>query len=472
MPYVPTGIAGLDRILRGGLVENEVYIVQGTPGTGKTILGNQICFNHARQGGKALYIGLLTESYDRMTAFIRPMAFFDEKFIGREVVYLSGFAALEREGLPGLQRLIVEEIRRTGATFAVLDGLFVAYDMAQNEMKFKEFIRNVQAHAPSLGCTILMLTNNSDTISASELAMVDGWIQLQDTAYEWRTLRSLIVQKQRGKRFLRGQHSFRITDEGLCVFPRLETIANEQPPQSESIQRISSGIKALDDMLCGGYPQASIGTVYGPSGSGKTSFGLHFVAEATPDSPALIFGFYETPARLFAKAGSINIDIKKLVEQNAVGIIWHNPIENLVDELAHKLLEDVDRRNVKRLFIDGINAFRQSLVTEERFTRFASTLSNELRFRDVTALYSMENPELLAPEHMGTDHLSAIIDNALLLHYACREGVVRRKMSILKIRDSDFNPVSEEFYISDKGIQFGARPIPEGFGIHTQEDQD
>ena len=60
---VPTGIRGIDTILFGGVLRGGVYIVQGPPGSGKTILGNQLCFNHIASGGRAIYITLLAESH-------------------------------------------------------------------------------------------------------------------------------------------------------------------------------------------------------------------------------------------------------------------------------------------------------------------------------------------------------------------------------------------------------------------------
>ena len=54
---MPSGIEGLDVILRGGFLQGGITIVQGKPGVGKTILGNQLCFNHAAGGGRAIYAG-------------------------------------------------------------------------------------------------------------------------------------------------------------------------------------------------------------------------------------------------------------------------------------------------------------------------------------------------------------------------------------------------------------------------------
>jgi circadian clock protein KaiC len=49
---VPTGIPGLDAILRGGFFRGRIYMILAPPGVGKTILGNQIGFRHVASGGQ------------------------------------------------------------------------------------------------------------------------------------------------------------------------------------------------------------------------------------------------------------------------------------------------------------------------------------------------------------------------------------------------------------------------------------
>jgi circadian clock protein KaiC len=53
-----TGVPGLDDILGGGLTPNRVYLVEGTPGTGKTTLALQFLLEGAQRGEKGLYITL------------------------------------------------------------------------------------------------------------------------------------------------------------------------------------------------------------------------------------------------------------------------------------------------------------------------------------------------------------------------------------------------------------------------------
>src|SRR5689334_19270499 len=87
----PTGVEGLDVITRGGLLATGVYIIQGIPGSGKTILANEICYRHVGGGGRALYVTLLAESHTRMLQHLRPMAFFDESVIPDRLLYVSAF---------------------------------------------------------------------------------------------------------------------------------------------------------------------------------------------------------------------------------------------------------------------------------------------------------------------------------------------------------------------------------------------
>src|SRR5476651_680928 len=91
---LPTGVEGLDRILHGGLFKGGIYIVAGLPGSGKTILGNQIGFAHAARGGRALYVTLLSETHARILSQMRTLTFFTADAVGTTVHYLNGFAAV------------------------------------------------------------------------------------------------------------------------------------------------------------------------------------------------------------------------------------------------------------------------------------------------------------------------------------------------------------------------------------------
>ena len=117
---MPSGIAGLDSILHGGFFKGGTYLILGPPGAGKTMLGNQICFNHVASGGRALYVTLLAETHSRMLAHIQSLTFFTPQPIGDTLYYISGYSALEQEGLDALLALIRQEARRSRAERALL----------------------------------------------------------------------------------------------------------------------------------------------------------------------------------------------------------------------------------------------------------------------------------------------------------------------------------------------------------------
>jgi circadian clock protein KaiC len=339
--------------------------------------------------------------------------------------------------------------------------------VAGSEHEFRTFVHELQGQANLLGITLLILTNQQREPSSPEFTMVDGWMELRDISHGLRSVRSLTVHKQRGGSFLRGEHLFRITDHGVRVFPRLEAIVLPSDAEDEATGRASAGLGALDTMLHGGYPAASATLLFGPTGSGKTTLGLHFLSQCTVDEPGVLYGFYERPKRLLLKAQSIGIDLASLVESGALTIRWRSPAENLIDELGHELIELVETTKARRIFVDGLSAFRDSLIHRQRLTLFVNTLNQHLRSRGAAIIWTLESKELFLPEDLPTDSdVSAISDNVVLVHYALRDGILRRNLSILKVRDSDFDPISEEFFIGSEGIQFGEADLerlrPEG----------
>ena len=120
---VPSGVPGLDAVLRGGFLKAGIFIIQGSPGAGKTILANQICFHHAAGGGRALYVTLLAESHSRMLLHIGQLRFFDAEMIPSRIFLVSAFRVLEEDGLRGLLDLLRREVQSHEASILVLDGL-------------------------------------------------------------------------------------------------------------------------------------------------------------------------------------------------------------------------------------------------------------------------------------------------------------------------------------------------------------
>ena len=175
-----TGIQALDQIIGGGLLKGGVYIVQGSAGTGKTILANQIAFNHVAAGGRVAYVTLLAESHARMIQHMELFSFYVENAIPGGMRYISAFTELMKEGLPGVVEVLTNEMRQRKASLVVLDGLVTAAAASQSPQDLKQFIGQIQAISTLADCSTLLLNSSGSENSAGpEQTMVDGILVLR-----------------------------------------------------------------------------------------------------------------------------------------------------------------------------------------------------------------------------------------------------------------------------------------------------
>jgi circadian clock protein KaiC len=450
---VPSGIKGLDDILGGGFFGGGLYIVEGPPGVGKTILGNQICFNQASAGSKVLYVTLIAETVGRMLLNIKSLTFFNESEIGDGIVYVSGFSALKEKGLNGLLHLLRKEVASRKATTLIVDGFASASDHAQSHEELKLFVQQLQTQADAADCTVFLLTNPSEHTPSSEETMVDGIINLKTTIHEWRSARELCVRKFRGSSYLQGVHSYDISENGLTVYPRLETLVSPNTDVNGELQRVSSGNSRLDEMLGGGFPARSATMLIGPSGTGKTTIGLQFLSLSTASEPGLLLGFYETPARIHLKAKAICPSMTEQLDAGHVQILWQAPTDQFLDELADRMLRDIKRRKVKRLLIDGLGGFKKALRARP-IEPFFSALVHELRSQGVTTICTAEVMEIVGPTiTVPLQGLSDVTDNHIVLRFVESGASLYRIISVLKVRDSAFDSDLRQLSFSAAGIE-------------------
>jgi circadian clock protein KaiC len=301
--------------------------------------------------------------------------------------------------------------------------------------------------------------------------MVDGIVELTDVRFGSRTERGLFVNKLRGSDYLPGRHPFGITEEGVVVYPRMEAAFHVTTlPDEARTGRLSTGVEGLDAMLGGGVPEATVTGMLGPSGIGKTTLGLHYVCGSSAAEPGLFFGFYETPPRLLQQAGHIGLDLEGAVGRGEVEIIWQPAGENLQDGLAHRLLDAVGRRGVRRLFLDGLGGFMEASVEPGRLARFFAVLVNELRARGVTTLYTMETRDVVGPGiELPITGISSLVENLIVMRYLEHHARSRRLLSVVKVRGSGFDPALREFVIANgqgislAGVFEGAEELLSGF---------
>jgi circadian clock protein KaiC len=455
---VESGIARLDFILKGGLFRGGIYTLYGPPGAGKTIVANQLCFNHiALTGATCVYVTVLAESHAKMMRHLSGLKFFDATVIGRNLKYIAGYQTLKNEGLDGLLKLLRTTLLHEKPSILIIDGLESVENAATHRTDSREFLQQLQAFtAMTDTTTLLCAVEQAGEVRRDENAMVDGVIELSDQLIGPRAVRELTVHKFRGCGYLRGRHEVEITDGGVQIHPRTEIQFDAPPAQAtEQRERMGFGIPELDRMMHGGILSGSTLALLGAPGSGKTTLGLSFLVEgARRGHRGMYFGFYEPPPRLLERATAMGIPLQKYVDNGMIELIWQPPLEHFMDSLAESLLERVraDRHARRRLFVDGVQGFSAAAVYRDRLPRFLSALTNQLRTWDVTTLMSEELPLFGTQVELPNPELAHVVETVVMLRYVELKSQLHRLISIMKMRESPYDTSIREFSMDDRGV--------------------
>jgi circadian clock protein KaiC len=451
---LPTGVPGLDQILGGGLPAHRLHMIQGLAGSCKTTLACQMAFEQARRGSKVMVLTLIAESHAKLIQHLANFSFFDGDMLGEQIEFFGGYHSLTQGGLRELLNFISTSLTRSRPQMLIVDGFRSVRDTPPSDLSLSEFMHMLNSLVSAMGCTTVLLSPVQGNLPESENTLVDGLIELSQHEEGLRLVREIKVFKARGAYHLLGKHTFEVTPDGVVVYPRLEAVASRTNPAPGVLKSYARfGIGEWDAMTGGGVCAGSITSLIGHPGVGKTIMGLHFIHEGLREGePCAILGFYESPERLMQKARSVGLAMHSDVDNGKLRIMWRLPLEVLMDRLATELLEDIDRRGVKRLLIDGVEGFHSIAAHPERIRPFVVALVNELRVRNVTTFITQELPYLKESVGHSDATGSMLYENIMLLKYVEQGGINRRLISVLKMREHSYDPSQHVLNISDRGI--------------------
>jgi circadian clock protein KaiC len=465
---LPTGIPGFDAITGGGLPARRTCLITGPPGTGKTTFGNQLAFAHAARGGQVLVATLLMESHDVLLENLQSFRFFDPDLVGLRIRYLSVLTALMEGGLEATISALRQEVRAANATLLVIDGTAVTDDLGPSTFDLRRFMQRLESQASMLGCTTVLLAGTHASTPDALWAHANGVVLLTNHPVDSRHVRLLEVVKMRGVRYTTGTHEFAITEVGVAVFPRLESLAGNYRPPQNAAHGLGTGIPDLDTMMGGGLMPLSSTLVMGTPGAGKTILGLGFLMEgAMRDERGLLVTFHETMDDLETTAAGIGLDLRGQIDRGMIRVLWHPPLELSVDDWAWQVLAAIEEQQPSRIYIDALTDVQRIMTAPERASMFLTALVNEVRSRGATTLIAAEIDEY-AGERLATPvpAASAVMDNCILLRHVEIRGELRRLIAVPKVRQAVSDPSIREVEITDRGMII-TRPIPATAGLLT-----
>jgi len=314
MERLRTGIPDLDLILGGGLEPGSLVILAGAPGTGKTILAQQICFANATPEHKALYYTTLSEPHSKLVQHLAPFDFFKPEALGTSIDFIHLGEMVQEAGEEGLEPVVTEVVRKcfeTRPAVVVIDSAKAIRDFV-NEHELRAALYGLASRVAHTNALLLLLGEYTprEIEGGVEFSLADGIIQLAYEPHEPVDRRWLRVVKLRGGDHLVGKHSFRIRPAGVEVYPRMETLAPNRTVDADG--PVASGVPRLDELMGGGIRAGQATVVLGPSGAGKTILGLRFAGQGLQAGERCLYvSFQETGDQLIKKAASFGWDMAK-----------------------------------------------------------------------------------------------------------------------------------------------------------------
>jgi circadian clock protein KaiC len=449
-----SGDFGLDAILGGGLPLNGINLITGLPGSGKTLLCQQFSFAGATSERPAIYLSTVSEPFEKMIRYAQTLSFFDRQAIGRSVFYEDLGATVASDGglaavTERVRALITE--RRPG--IVAIDSFKALAAFADDAREFRRFLHDLAALLSAFPATCFWIGEygEDEARTAPEFAVADGIISLAGERVNERSLRLIQVTKLRGSDFSSGRHAYRLSEDGITVFPRLaDPVSGADYRLGED--RMSTGIAPLDRMLADGYVPGSSTLVAGPSGVGKTLMGLHFIFHGAASGDAgVIATLQENPIQLHKIARGFGWSL----DDERIAVMYRSPNDVYIDEWVYELLDLVESTGAKRVMIDGLSDLQYATPDPVRFREFIYSLTQRLSRQGVSPIMTSELPDLFHLGRLAEYGISHLSDNVILLQYLHAETRLRRTVTVLKSRASAHDPEIREFDISADGIVLG-----------------
>lgn len=473
---IPTGVPGLDAVLGGGLTEYSFNLIAGAPGAGKTTLVQQMLFANATPQRPALYFTVLGEPTIKMMRYQAQFAFFDGARVPESVRFINLSKEAVSEDLDAVLDRIISAVKEFKPAFVAVDSFRTigghirpgGEGPAHAATELTEFVQRLAQQLTSWEITTFLLGEYMEPEQRHPVFTVaDSILWLSDDVDRNSAVRKLRAVKVRGRAAMPGLHTFRITRDGMQVFPRIPEQQGDRPVRST--KRLSSGVPGLDEMMGGGIPQGDVVMLTGPAGSGKTTFATQFIAQGLASGEACVVAvFEEFPEAYLARAKTAAVDFAVQLRADRLAVIYLRPLDLSVDEMLAEILLAVRRMGATRVVIDSLSGFEIALAPTFRvdFRESLYRLVGALTATGVTVLMTAEVLEPFAGGQFTTERVSFVTDDIIVQRYVEIGGTLRKVLAVVKMRGSAHSTAFRAYDLTADGAVLGDE-LSEYHGITT-----
>ncbi len=471
-PKAATGVPGLDEILSGGFTKGALFLVEGTPGTGKTTLALRFLMEGAAEGERTLYI-TLSETRDELVRGAASHGWTLDRNIEilelqppESVVNADQHQSLLYSSdleLGETVKMIFDAVDRIRPERAVLDSLSEIRLLAQSSLRYRRQLLALKHYFARRNTTVLAIDDlTADVEDKTAHSIAHGVVRLEELIPNYGAeRRRMRVMKYRGQAFRGGFHDFMIRTGGLEVFPRL--VSKEHGPGAP-ISVFCSGISELDALLGGGIETGSSTLVLGPAGSGKSSIVFQFVAAAIRrGDKAALFAFDEELGLMFRRTKAMGIDLEGFAKEGKLIVEQVDAAELSPGEFSHRVRQRVEDNGARTVVIDSLNGYQQAMPEEQSLILHMHELLQFLNRLGIATFLTVAQHGLVGDMKTPVD-VTYLADTVILLRFFEASGRIRRAISVIKKRTGAHEDTIREFKITSGGLTLGA-PLHHFHGV-------
>jgi circadian clock protein KaiC len=448
----------MDEVLRGGLPAGRMTLVNGGPGSGKSLMGLQYLLHGAVAGEPGILV-LFEERADamRQNAWSRgwDLASLEQKGglylldarLNPEAVISGDFS------IKGLLAILSQKIKAMRARRIVLDAVDTLLHLYDSPMRERQELYALHEWLLDRGLTTVM---TAKTIPYEEAPsryafldfMADCVIHLDQRVTGQVATRRMRVIKYRGSGYGRNEYPFIIDEHGIHVMPITSATLQHLPLGP----KISSGQVRLDDVLAGGYRRGASILIVGTAGAGKTTLACMFARAACLRGERVLYlNFEESPESMVSSMLSPGLALRPLIKSGKLVIQSYLPEAMGVEEHLYQALKSLDNFHPRHIVLDAISACKR-MGSEHAAFEYLMRLLNVCKERGTTCMYLNQATGLDIVSEISGIGVSSIIDTVVLLRQLPIGGVMKRQLIVMKSRGSKHSEQFHEFRITDRGI--------------------